>query len=114
MLQEKPIKTVTQGMPYGLNATITRKDNLVTITLNRRITNINVFEYREMVETIPSGYRPPAEVHMIIVPNSGQLTKVPSILHFGADGIIRLTNGTSGQNFYTGTISYVTNDAYPN
>ena len=114
MLQEKPLRTVTQGMPYGLNATLTRKDNLVTVTLNRRITNIDVFEYSEMIETIPLGYRPTAEVHMIIVPNSGVFTKTPSVLHLAADGIIRFTNGTSGQNVYTGTISYVTNDAYPN
>ncbi|WP_313166740.1 DUF859 family phage minor structural protein [Streptococcus parasuis] len=113
MLQEKPLKTITQGMPYGLNAAITRKDNLVTVTLNRRITNIDVFEYREMVETIPMGYRPTAEVHMIIVPNSGQLTKVPSILHFATDGTIRLTNGTAGQNMWTGTVTYITNDSYP-
>ncbi|HFU4076829.1 TPA: DUF859 family phage minor structural protein [Streptococcus suis] len=113
MLQEKPIKTVTQRMPYGLNATITRKDNLVTITLNRRITNIDVFEYREMVETIPNGYRPTAEVHMVIVPNSGSFTKVPSILHFAPDGKIRLTNGTGGQNVWTGTVTYITNDTYP-
>ncbi|HEM4025200.1 TPA: hypothetical protein U1V69_000341 [Streptococcus suis] len=113
MLQEKPLKTVTQGMPYGLNATITRKDNLVTITLNRRITNIDVFEYREMVETIPSGYRPTAEVHMLMAPNVGSFTKSPSVLHFASDGKIRLTNGTGGKHVYTGTISYVTSDPYP-
>lgn len=113
LLQEKPLRTVTQGMPYGLNATITRKDNLVTITLNRRITNIDVFEYREMLETIPSGYRPTAEVHMVIVPNSGSVTKSPSVLHFSSDGKIRFTNGTSGQHVYTGSLTYVTNDPYP-
>lgn len=113
LLQEKPLRTVTQGMPYGLNATITRKDNLVTITLNRRITNIDVLEYREMLETIPSGYRPTAEVHMVIVPNSGSVTKSPSVLHFSSDGKIRFTNGTSGQHVYTGTLTYVTNDPYP-
>ncbi|MFU2163874.1 DUF859 domain-containing protein [Streptococcus pluranimalium] len=113
LLQEKPLRTVTQGMPYGLNATITRKDNLVTITLNRRITNIDVFEYREMLETIPSGYRPTVEVHMVIVPNSGSVTKSPSVLHFSSDGKIRFTNGTSGQHVYTGTLTYVTNDPYP-
>lgn len=113
MLQEKPLRTVTQGMPYGLNATITRKDNLVTITLNRRITNIDVFEYREMLETIPSGYRPTAEVHMVIVPNAGSFTKSPSVLHFSSDGKIRFTNGTSGLHVHTGTLTYVTNDPYP-
>ncbi|HEL2104749.1 TPA: hypothetical protein TY898_001222 [Streptococcus suis] len=114
MLQEKPLKTLTMGFPYGLNATLTRKDNLVTITLNRRITNIDVFENRRMIETIPAGYRPTAQVHLVFVPNSGTITKAPSILHLNADGTIDMTNGTGGQHVYTGTISYVTNDPYPN
>ncbi|HFI0138841.1 TPA: DUF859 family phage minor structural protein [Streptococcus suis] len=113
MLQEKPLRTVTQGMPYGLNATITRKDNLVTVTLNRRITNIDVFEYRQMIETIPSGYRPTVETHMLMAPNVGNFTKSPSVLHFAPDGKIRLTNGTGGAHVYTGTITYITNDPYP-
>ncbi|HEL2503934.1 DUF859 family phage minor structural protein [Streptococcus suis] len=113
LLQEKPLKTLTMGFPYGLNATLTRKDNLVTISLNRRITNIDVFEYRQMTETIPLGYRPTAEAHMVIVPNSGSFTKSPSILHFASDGKIRLTNGTGGAHVYTGTITYITNDPYP-
>ncbi|HEM5096768.1 TPA: hypothetical protein U1228_002267, partial [Streptococcus suis] len=104
---------LTMGFPYGLNATLTRKDNLVTISLNRRITNIDVFEYRQMIETIPLGYRPTAEAHMVIVPNSGSFTKSPSILHFASDGKIRLTNGTGGAHVYTGTITYITNDPYP-
>lgn len=113
MLQEKPLKTLTMGFPYGLNATLTRKDNLITVTLNRRITNIDVFEYKQMMETIPLGYRPTSEVHMVIVPNSGATTKTPSILHLAADGIIRLTNGTATNHVYTGTVSYITNDPYP-
>ncbi|MCO8233882.1 DUF859 family phage minor structural protein, partial [Streptococcus suis] len=114
LLQEKPLKTLTMGFPYGLNATLTRKDNLVTITLNRRITNIDVFEYSQMVETIPSGYRPTVETHMLMAPNVGGFTKSPSVLHFASDGKIRLTNGTGGAHVYTGTITYITNDPYPN
>ncbi|MCK4018985.1 hypothetical protein HCC62_03960 [Streptococcus suis] len=113
MLQEKPLKTLTMGFPYGLNATLTRKDNLVTITLNRRITNIDVFDYSQMVETIPSGYRPTVETHMLMAPNVGGFTKSPSVLHFSSDGKIRLTNGTGGAHVYTGTITYITNDPYP-
>ncbi|MEI4302726.1 DUF859 family phage minor structural protein [Streptococcus suis] len=113
LLQEKPLKTLTMGFPYGLNATLTRKDNLVTITLNRRITNIDVFEYSQMVETIPSGYRPTVETHMLMAPNVGGFTKSPSVLHFASDGKIRLTNGTGGAHVYTGTITYITNDPYP-
>ncbi|HFI0255169.1 TPA: DUF859 family phage minor structural protein [Streptococcus suis] len=114
MLQEKTLRTVTQGFPYGLNATLTRKDNLVTVTLNRRITNIDAFEYREMTEMLPLGYRPTAEVHMLLASNVGQFTKTPSVLHLASDGKIRLTNSTAGQHVYTGTITYITNDPYPN
>ena len=113
MLQEKPLKTLTMGFPYGLNATLTRKDSLVTVTLNRRVTNIDLFEYEQTMEAIPLGYRPTAEVHMLILPNNKATTKPPSVLHLASDGVIRLTNGTSGQHVYTGTISYVTNNAYP-
>ena len=113
MLQEKPLKTLTMGFPYGLNATLTRKDDLVTVTLNRRITNIDVFEYKQMMEAIPLGYRPTAEVHMAILPNGGTITKAPSILHLASDGIIRLTNGTAGNHVYTGTVTYITNNPYP-
>ncbi|WP_074414570.1 DUF859 family phage minor structural protein [Streptococcus suis] len=113
MLQEKPLKTLTMGFPYGLNATLIRKDSLVTITLNRRITNIDVFEYSQMVETIPLGYRPTVETHMLMAPNVGSFTKSPSVLHFSSDGKIRLTNGTGGAHVYTGTITYITNDPYP-
>ncbi|NQP51192.1 hypothetical protein HO915_08260 [Streptococcus suis] len=113
ILQEKPLKTLTMGFPYGLNATLIRKDSLVTITLNRRITNIDVFEYSQMVETIPLGYRPTVETHMLMAPNVGSFTKSPSILHFASDGKIRLTNGTGGAHVYTGTITYITNDPYP-
>ncbi|NQP14218.1 hypothetical protein HO931_02255 [Streptococcus suis] len=113
LLQEKPLKTLTMGFPYGLNATLIRKDSLVTITLNRRITNIDVFEYSQMVETIPLGYRPTVETHMLMAPNVGSFTKSPSILHFASDGKIRLTNGTGGAHVYTGTITYITNDPYP-
>ncbi|CYV42945.1 DUF859 family phage minor structural protein [Streptococcus suis] len=113
MLQEKPLKTLTMRFPYGLNATLIRKDSLVTITLNRRITNIDVFEYSQMVEIIPSGYRPTVETHMLMAPNVGSFTKSPSVLHFASDGKIRLTNGTGGAHVYTGTITYITNDPYP-
>ncbi|WP_455453581.1 DUF859 domain-containing protein [Streptococcus salivarius] len=113
MLQEKPLKTLTMGFPYGLNATLTRKDNLVTVTLNRIITNIDTLEYSKMIETIPVGYRPTAEAHLVFVPNAGNFTKSPSVLHLGNNGDIRLTNGTAGQHVFTGTLTYITSDPYP-
>lgn len=113
MLQEKPLKSLTMGFQYGLNATLTRKDNLVTITLNRRITEIASLEYSKMIETIPVGYRPTVEAHLVLVPNASTFTKSPSVLHFATNGDIRLTNGTAGQHVFTGTLTYITSDPYP-
>lgn len=113
MLQEKPLKTLTMGFPYQLNATLSRKGDMVTVTLNRRITNIDTFEYSQMLETIPLGYRPTAEVHMPVFPNVSATTKPASILHFASDGVIRFTNGAAGSHVFTGTITYITNDPYP-
>lgn len=113
MLQEKTLKTLTMGFPYGLNATLIRKDSLVTVTLNRRITEIDTLEYSKMIETIPVGYRPTAEAHLVFVPNFNTVTKSPSVLHFATNGDICLTNGTAGQHVFTGTLTYITSDPYP-
>lgn len=113
MLQEKKQKTLTMDFPYGLNATLIRKDSLVTVTLNRRITEIASLEYSKVTETIPVGYRPTAEAHLVFVPNASSFTKSPSVLHLGNNGDIRLTNGTAGQHVFTGTLTYITSDPYP-
>lgn len=112
--KEEPLKSVTQGFPWGMNATLIRKGNLVTVTLNRRITTIrNTVEYEKMIETIPLGYRPTSEVHMILMPNNQIHTYEPGILHLASNGEIRMTNGNTGTNIITGTITYVTSDPYP-
>ena len=111
---QQPKKEVTQSMPWGTNATLTRIGNVVTLTLNRRIARLgDQVEYGKMQETIPVGYRPTTEVHMPVLANNQNKTYEYSIFHIHSSGEIRMTNGNPGTNVITGTITYVTSDPYP-
>ncbi|HEL2285633.1 TPA: hypothetical protein TZI90_002067 [Streptococcus suis] len=113
MLQEKPLKTLTMGFPYGMKANLVRKGDVVTISLIRNIYSVDSFEHAVMQEKIPAGYRPVVDVHMTVNINVSQFTKSPNILHFAPDGTIRMTSNTVGRHVMTGTITYITNDPYP-
>ncbi|HEM2657682.1 TPA: hypothetical protein U0502_000902 [Streptococcus suis] len=113
MLQEKPLKTLTMGFPYGMKANLVRKGDVVTISLIRNIYSVDSFEHAVMQEKIPAGYRPVVDVHMTVNTNVSQFTKSPNILHFAPDGTIRMTSNTVGRHVLTGTITYITNDPYP-
>ncbi len=113
MLQEKPINTIRQGLPYGMKGTIVRKGDIVTISLDRSIYSVVTFEYGLMQEKIPAGYRPTVEVHMTVNTNVGNIAKSPNILHFLPDGTVRMTSNTAGNHVMTGTVTYITNDSYP-
>ncbi|CYU67703.1 Uncharacterised protein [Streptococcus suis] len=113
MLQEKPLKTLTMGFPYGMKANLVRKGDVVTISLIRNIYSVDSFEHAVMQEKIPAGYRPVVDVHMTVNTNVSQFTKSPNILHFAPDGTIRMTSNTVGRHVMTGTITYITNDPYP-
>ncbi|HFU4464357.1 TPA: DUF859 family phage minor structural protein [Streptococcus suis] len=114
MLQEKPLKTLTMGFPYSMKANLVRKGDVVTISLIRNIYSVDSFEHAVMQEKIPVGYRPVVDVHMTVNTNVSQFTKNPNILHFAPDGTIRMTSNTAGRHVMTGTITYITNDPYPN
>ncbi|HEM3492170.1 TPA: hypothetical protein U1B14_001577 [Streptococcus suis] len=114
MLQEKPLKTLTMGFPYSMKANLVRKGDVVTISLIRNIYSVDSFEHAVMQEKIPAGYRPVVDVHMTVNTNVSQFTKSPNILHFAPDGTIMMTSNTVGGHVMTGTITYVTNDPYPN
>ncbi|CQR23758.1 phage structural protein [Streptococcus varani] len=99
---------------WGVGISAMRKGNLVTLTVDRAIKNINsTVEYGLMSETIPAGYRPIKEAHLIIQANSGPTISGTSVVHLAPDGQIRLTNNITGNKVWTGTITYVTNDPYP-
>lgn len=106
-------KTIT--MPYTSKATLTRIGNQVQITWLRAISNINrECEYVSMVETIPLGYRPAFEVHMSLTGNVSNSVNAWAVLHLQTDGGMKLTNAFKGNHVWTGTVTYLTTDPFPN
>ena len=109
-------KLVTRKIELGwyVNGIATRNGNVVTISTERKITNINtVSDYREVKETIPVGFRPTQEVNFILQGLSDSTVTGTAILHLATDGKIRLTSKAQGNKYWTGTVTYITNDPYP-
>lgn len=112
---EKFQKGVTREipMPHGLSASLARSGNLVTISLNRRISNIPKYENVIMNETIPIGFRPMQDISMVVTANTNTNVWGTAILHFLKNGGIALTNGITQTSVWLGTVSYITRDPYP-
>ena len=109
-------KIVTRKIELGwfINGNVTRNGNLVTISTERKITDIaTISDYREVKETIPAGFRPAQEVDFVLQGISDSTVTGTAILHLAADGKIRLTSKSPGNKYWTGTITYITNDPYP-
>lgn len=109
-------KIVTRKIELGWNVigNVVRNGNVVTISVERKITNIETeSSYRELRETIPTGFRPAQEVVLTLQGYSGSIISGTAILHLASDGKIRLTTKYPGKNFWAGTVTYITNDPYP-
>ena len=109
-------KIATRKIELGwfINGNVTRNGNLVTISTERKITNIDtVSDYREVKETIPAGFRPTQEVNFVLQGISDSTITGTAILHLASDGKIRLTSKSQGNKYWTGTVTYITNDPYP-
>lgn len=101
------------GLPYGLQAVIIRRGNLVTLYVNRSLATVPAQEYTIASETIPSGYRPSSEAALSLLANSGSTNKGSCIIHIASSGSIKFTCTVSGSAIFNGTVTYITNDAYP-
>ena len=109
-------KTISRKIELGwfISGNFTRNGNLVTISTERKITNIDtVSDYREVKETIPAGFRPAQEVDFVLQGFSDLISTGTAILHLASDGKIRLTSKSQGNRYWTGTVTYITNDPYP-
>ena len=95
-----------------LNAT--RNGNTVTLSTEHISVSINTdSDYRELRETLPAGFRPASEAHLILQGHSGSTVSGIAILHLATDGKIRLTSRSPGNKFWVGSITYITSDPYP-
>lgn len=109
-------KIATRKIELGwfINGNVTRNGNLVTISTERKITDIaTISDYREVKERIPAGFRPAQEVNFVLQGISDSTVTGTAILHLDSDGKIRLTSKSSGNKYWTGTVTYITNDPYP-
>lgn len=109
-------ETVKRKIELGwfINGNVTRNGNLVTISTERKIADIaTISDYREVKETIPAGFRPAQEVNFVLQGISDLTVTGTAILHLATDGKIRLTSKSPGNKYWTGTVTYITNDPYP-
>ena len=109
-------KIVTRKIELGwfINGNVTRNGNLVTISTERKIADIaTISDYREVKETIPAGFRPAQEVDLVLQGLSDSTVTGTAVLHLASDGKIRLTSKSPGNKYWTGTVTYITNDPYP-
>lgn len=101
-------------MPYSNTATVTRIGNQVQLTWNRKASNISTdYEYTQMSETVPAGYRPVSEAHMSLSGNVANSVGSHAIIHLGTDGAVRMTVSAQGNRVWSGTITYLTSDPFP-
>lgn len=109
-------KTVTRKIDggWGVKLNVTRNGNTVTLSTEHISVSINTdSDYRELRETLPAGFRPAIEAHLILQGHSGSTISGTAILHLATDGKIRLTSRSPGNKFWVGTITYITSDPYP-
>ena len=109
-------KIATRKIELGwfIVGNVTRNGNMVTISTERKITDIaTISDYREVKETIPAGFRPAQEVGLVLQGISDSTVTGTAILHLASDGKIRLTSKAPGNKYWTGTVTHITNDPYP-
>lgn len=112
-VNQTKVYTTSVTLPGSLVATASRIGNLVTLTLIRNAKTLPVCEYTTQSSTIPSGYKPTSEAHFSISANSGSSVSGTGVIHISTDGTIKLTNGIGDAKVWTGTITYLTSDAFP-
>lgn len=112
----KTQNTITKKIDggWGVKLNATRNGNTVTLSTEHISVSINTdSDYRELRETLPAGFRPASEAHLILQGHSGSTISGTAILHLATDGKIRLTSRSPGNKFWVGTITYITSDPYP-
>lgn len=104
----------TSNLPYGIKANYVRIGNLVTISVNRQITNVAVVTENNLAnETIPTGFRPISQAHLTLTGNTGSTIDATCICHLNPDGTIRFTNNKTGNRVWSGTVTYTCVEPMP-
>ncbi|MCE2069300.1 DUF859 domain-containing protein [Streptococcus thermophilus] len=102
---------------WGVRANLVRESNVVTLSLERGIYSLPAYEYINLLEKIPNGFKPCVQVHMVANKNASNGHYGCAVWHLETNGDIRfsnpITNTVDGNAVYTGTVTYITKDQYP-
>lgn len=102
-------------MGFGVKANMVRKGNTVVCSLIRGIYSaLGGIEYKELNEKMPEGFRPVVETNLNASKNVGGNQIGVATWHLLPNGNINLTNQSDTKAVYNGTVSYITQDNYPN
>ena len=102
-------------MGFGVKANMVRKGNTVMCSLIRGIYSASGgIEYKELNEKMPEGFRPVVETNLNASKNVGGNQIGVATWHLLPNGNINLTNQSDTKAVYNGTVSYITQDNYPN
>lgn len=102
-------------MGFGIKANMVRKGNTVMCSLVRGIYSaLGGIEYKELNEKMPEGFRPVVETNLNASKNVGGNQIGVTTWHLLPNGNINLTNQSDTKAVYNGTVSYITQDNYPN
>lgn len=102
-------------MGFGIKANMIRKGNTVMCSLVRGIYSaLGGIEYKELNEKMPEGFRPVVETNLNASKNVGGNQIGVATWHLLPNGNINLTNQSDAKAVYNGTITYITEDNYPN
>ena len=108
--QEPAIVKQTVDLGWGIRASFVRKGSVVTASIIRTDSEVGVYEYGKMDNTIPNGFKPSTEVHLVANKNISTGHAGVAVWHLASDGSIRLTNQSKDRAVYTGTVTYITED----
>lgn len=102
---------------WGVRANLVRESNVVTLSLERGIYSLPPCEYINLDEKIPNGFKPCVQVHMVANKNASDVHYGCAVWHLETNGDIRFSNPHTdifdGNAVYTGTVTYITEDEYP-
>lgn len=102
-------------MGFGIKANMVRKGNTVMCSLVRGIYSaLGGIEYKELNEKMPEGFRPVVETNLNASKNVVGNQIGVATWHLLPNGNINLTNQSDTKAVYNGTVSYITEDNYPN
>lgn len=107
---EPTIIKQTADIGWGIKVALVKKGSVVTASIVRADSEVGVYEYGKMDNTIPNGFKPSVEVHLVANKNISTGHASVAVWHLASDGSIRLTNQSKDRAVYTGTVTYITED----